>query len=51
MSRSRRWRSENAQTMAEYAFVLAIITPAVVLAFSAFSGAIGPAIERVLGFF
>jgi Flp pilus assembly pilin Flp len=41
------WRREEAQTMAEYVVVLAVITPAVILAFGLFSGAIGPAIDAV----
>jgi len=46
---SRRGR-EEAQTMAEYVVVLAVITPAVILAFGLFSGAIGPAIDAVRSF-
>jgi Flp pilus assembly pilin Flp len=41
------WRREEAQTMAEYVVVLAVITPAVILAFGLFGGAIGPAIDAV----
>ena len=41
------WRREEAQTMAEYVVVLAVITPAVILAFGLFSGAIVPAIDAV----
>ena len=41
------WRREEAQTMAEYVVVLAVITPAVILAFGLFSAAIGPAIDAV----
>ena len=44
------WRREEAQTMAEYVVVLAVITPAVILAFGLFSGAIGPAIDAVRSF-
>ena len=40
---------EEAQTMAEYVVVLAVITPAVILAFGLFSSAIIPAIESVAG--
>jgi Flp pilus assembly pilin Flp len=41
------WRREEAQTMAEYVVVLAVITPAVILAFGLFGSAIGPAIDAV----
>ena len=41
---------EEAQTMAEYVVVLAVITPAVILAFGLFSSAIGPAIDAVRSF-
>lgn len=44
------WRREEAQTMAEYVVVLAVITPAVILAFGLFSGAIGPAFDAVRSF-
>jgi len=44
------WRREEAQTMAEYVVVLAVITPAVILAFGLFSSAIGPAIDAVRSF-
>jgi Flp pilus assembly pilin Flp len=42
--------SEEAQTMAEYAVILAVITPAIVVAFAAFSGAILPLISQVVSF-
>jgi Flp pilus assembly pilin Flp len=41
--------SERAQTMAEYVVVLGVITVAIVASFSALSGAILRAFERVLG--
>jgi hypothetical protein len=44
------WCREEAQTMAEYVVVLAVITPAVILAFVFFSSAIVPAIDGVRGF-
>ena len=47
--RSRR-RREEGQTMAEYVVVLAVITPAVILAFSIFSGAVGNAIDTARSF-
>ena len=47
--RSRRHR-EDAQTLAEYVVVLAVMTPAVVLAFGLFSGAITPTIDAVRSF-
>ena len=47
--RSRAVRDE-AQTMAEYAVILGVITPAVILAFAVLSGAIGPLISRIAEF-
>lgn len=44
------WRREAGQTMAEYAIVLAVITPAIILAFGVLSGAIVPSIENVIGY-
>jgi len=43
-------RREEAQTMAEYVVVLAVITPAVILAFGLFGSAIVPAIDAVRSF-
>ena len=45
-----RTRGEEAQTMAEYAVILGVITPAIILAFAVLSGAIGPLINKVIGF-
>jgi Flp pilus assembly pilin Flp len=42
--------AEEAQTMAEYAVILAVITPVIVVAFAAFSGAILPLISQVVSF-
>jgi Flp pilus assembly pilin Flp len=36
--------------MAEYAVILAVITPVIVVAFAAFSGAILPLISQVVSF-
>ncbi len=47
--RSRAVRDE-AQTMAEYAVILGVVTPAVILAFAVLSGAIGPLISRIAEF-
>jgi Flp pilus assembly pilin Flp len=44
------WRREQAQTMAEYVVVLAVITPIVLLAFAGISGAVLNAINNVRGF-
>jgi Flp pilus assembly pilin Flp len=38
---------EKAQTMAEYAVVLAVITPAIVIAYGVFSGKIGALLNSV----
>lgn len=45
------WRTEAAQTMAEYVVVLAVITPIVILAFASLSEAVLSAITAVRGFF
>jgi Flp pilus assembly pilin Flp len=44
------WRREEAQTMAEYAVVLAVITPIVILGFASLSGAVLSAIENARSF-
>jgi Flp pilus assembly pilin Flp len=44
------WRTEDAQTMAEYVVVLAVITPIVILAFASLSEAVLSAITAVRGF-
>jgi Flp pilus assembly pilin Flp len=44
------WRKEEGQTMAEYGVVLAVITVGAVLAFTALSGGISGAINRVITF-
>ena len=42
---------EEAQTLAEYAVVLGVITPAIILALTVLSGNIRPLIDRISGFF
>jgi Flp pilus assembly pilin Flp len=42
-----RWRREKAQTMAEYAVVLAVITPAIILAYGLLSGKVAQLIDSV----
>ena len=42
--------AEEAQTMAEYAVILAVITPAIVALIAVFSNAIVPLIQQVVGF-
>ena len=42
---------EDGQTMAEYAVVLAVITPAIVAAFAVLSDAVGDRVEHVIAFF
>ena len=44
------WRREDAQTMAEYVVVLAVITPIVILAFAGISGAVLSAIDNARSF-
>jgi Flp pilus assembly pilin Flp len=42
--------SEEAQTMAEYAVILAVITPAIIAVIAVFSNAIVPLINQIVGF-
>jgi Flp pilus assembly pilin Flp len=42
-----RCRRETAQTMAEYAVVLGVIVPAIIIAYAAFSGKIAQLIDSV----
>ena len=44
------WRREEGQTMAEYGVVLAVITIGAVAVFTALSGGITGAINRVIGY-
>ena len=44
------WRRDEAQTMAEYVVVLAVITPIVILAFASLSGAVLSAINAAAAF-
>jgi Flp pilus assembly pilin Flp len=44
------WRREEGQTMAEYGVVLAVLTIGAVAVFTALSGGISGAINRVIGF-
>jgi len=46
-----RWRRSEAQTMAEYAVILGVITPAIVLAIAMFAAQIAAAFDRVRAFF
>jgi Flp pilus assembly pilin Flp len=45
--RIRRYRSESAQTMAEYAVVLGVIVPAIIISYGLFSDQIGRLIDSV----
>jgi Flp pilus assembly pilin Flp len=44
------WRRQEGQTMSEYAVILGIITPIVILAFASLSGAVLSAINNALSF-
>jgi Flp pilus assembly pilin Flp len=44
-----RIRRSDGQTMTEYAVVLAVITPAIILAFGALSGAAAGAFQSIIG--
>lgn len=45
-----RWRREEGQTMTEYAVVLAVITPVLVVLFGMVGDAIIPTMTQVAGF-
>jgi Flp pilus assembly pilin Flp len=42
-----RWSRIEAQTMAEYAVILGVITPAIIIAYGLFSGAVIDLIDKV----
>ena len=44
-------RREEGQTMAEYAIVLGVIVPAIILGYALLSDGIAGSINRVVGFF
>jgi len=44
-------RREDGQTMPEYALILGILTPAIIIAYGLLSGAIQSRIETVIAFF
>jgi Flp pilus assembly pilin Flp len=44
-------RREEGQTMPEYALILGIITPAIVIALGLLSGAVQSRVETVIAFF
>jgi Flp pilus assembly pilin Flp len=46
-----RSRRDEGQTMAEYAIVLGVIVPAIILGYALLSGGIAGSIDRVVGFF
>jgi Flp pilus assembly pilin Flp len=50
LTRFRLFRCEDGQTMAEYAVVIGVITPIIVLAFAAMSDAVASRLEVVVGF-
>lgn len=46
-----RWNRAEAQTMAEYAVILGVITPAIVVAYALLSGDVGTLIDKVRAIF
>jgi Flp pilus assembly pilin Flp len=48
--RTAKWRPEDGQTMAEYAVVLAVITPLVVAIFSLLGERVSTEVSRVAGY-
>ena len=51
MDEKRTRRSEAGQTMSEYAVILGVITPAIIIALGLLSDAVQARIETVIGFF
>jgi Flp pilus assembly pilin Flp len=50
VTRFRLWRREDGQTMTEYAVVIGVITPIIVVAFAAMSDAVAARLETIVGF-
>jgi Flp pilus assembly pilin Flp len=46
-----RWNRDDAQTMAEYAIILGVLTPAIILGYALLSGDIGNIIDKVRAVF
>jgi Flp pilus assembly pilin Flp len=46
-----RWNRDDAQTMAEYAIILGVLTPAIILGYALLSGDIGTIIDKVRAIF
>jgi Flp pilus assembly pilin Flp len=46
-----RWTRAEAQTMAEYAIILGVLTPAIILGYALLSGDIGTIIDKVRAIF
>lgn len=46
-----RWNRAEAQTMSEYAVILGVVTPAIVLAIALLSGDIGGILDKVRAIF
>jgi Flp pilus assembly pilin Flp len=46
-----RWSRAKGQTMAEYAVILGVITPAIILALAALSGSVGTLLDKVRALF
>jgi Flp pilus assembly pilin Flp len=47
MNRPSLWRREDGQTMAEYSVILAVITPAIVVAIALMAGSIASVIGEI----
>jgi Flp pilus assembly pilin Flp len=46
-----RWHRDEGQTMSEYAVILGVITPAIVLAIALLSGDVGGILDKVRALF
>lgn len=51
LDRILRWNRDEGQTMSEYAVILGVITPAIVLAIALLSGDVGSMLDRVRAIF
>jgi Flp pilus assembly pilin Flp len=51
LERILRWNRDEGQTMSEYAVILGVITPAIVLAIALVSGDVGGILDRVRALF
>lgn len=51
LDRILRWNRDEGQTMSEYALILGVVTPAIILAIALLSGNVGGILDRVRALF